>query len=236
MKAEISIVGNAICCRTIESDPESRIELTPEARTELGNWQTDYARAVRTSQNELLPGIGKRMLRWLNQNNWAAAWLNGQGSRELILGVHDIHSDEARLLLDAPWETLSTKDNFLAADATREFVVTRRIAPFGASDPPAPEYSDLAVAFMAASPRGQKELDFEAEEAGIIRATRHLPLSLFVEESGCHSYLKDKLALEGPFEAVHISCHGNIIPSRGPVLILEDEEGNDAVTPPAAIY
>lgn len=71
MKAEISIVGNAICCRTIESDPESRIELTPEARTELGNWQTDYARAVRTSQNELLPGIGKRMLRWLNQNNWA---------------------------------------------------------------------------------------------------------------------------------------------------------------------
>lgn len=114
--------------------------------------------------------------------------------------------------------------------------MTRRIAPFGASDPPAPEYSDLAVAFMAASPRGQKELDFEAEEAGIIRATRHLPLSLFVEESGCHSYLKDKLALEGPFEAVHISCHGNIIPSRGPVLILEDEEGNDAVTPPAAIY
>lgn len=83
MKAEISIVGNAICCRTIESDQESRIELTPEARTELGNWQTDYARAVRTSQNELLTGIGKRMLRWLNQNNWAATWLNRPGPREL---------------------------------------------------------------------------------------------------------------------------------------------------------
>ena len=198
MQAEISIVGNNICCRTIESDQESKIELTPEAKTELGNWQTDYARAVRTSRNELLPAIGKRMLHWLNQNNWAAAWLNGQGPRELIIGVHDIHSHEAGLLLDAPRELLSTEDGFLAADFTREFVVTRRIAPFGTSDAPAPEYSDLAVAFMAASPRGQKELDFEAEEAAIIRATRHLPLSLFVEESGCHSYLKDKLALEGP--------------------------------------
>ena len=235
MKAEISIVGNAFCCRTIESGQECRIELTPEAKAELGNWQTAYALAVRTSQNELLPAIGKKMLHWLNQNNWASSWLNGQGSRELIIGVHDIHSDEARLLLDAPWELLSTEDSFLAGDSTQEYVVTRRIAPFGTSDAPAPEYSDLAVVFMAASPRGQKELDFEAEEAAIIRATRRLPLSLFVEESGCQSYLKDKLALEGPFEAVHLSCHGDIIPSQGPVLILEDEEGKEAVTPPATI-
>jgi len=235
MKAEISIVGNTICCRTIESGQDSRIELTLEARTELANCQADYARAVRAGQNELMPDIGKRMYHWLNQNNWAGAWLNGQGPRELIISAHDIHSHEARLLLDTPWEILSTEDNFLAADSTREFVVSRRIAPSGTNDPPAPEYADLAVAFMAAAPRGRKELDFEAEEAAIIRATRHLPLSLFVEESGCHSYLRDKLALEGPFDAVHISCHGNIIPSQGPVLILEDEEGKEAVTSPAEI-
>lgn len=234
MKAEISIVGNTVCCRTIESGQKSRIELTPEAGTELANCQADYARAVRTGQNELMPDIGKRIYHWLDRNNWAGSWLNGQGPRELIIGVHDIHSHEARLLLDTPWEILFTKDNFLAADATQEFVVSRRIAPSGTSEPPVPEYADLAVAFMAASPRGQKELDFEAEEAAIIRATRHLPLSLFVEESGCLNYLRDKLALEGPFDALHISCHGNII-SSGPVLVLEDEEGKEDPTSPAEI-
>ena len=43
----------------------------------------------------------------------------------------------------------------------------------------------LNVLFMATSPRNITELDFEAEEAKILLATKRKPLSLIVEESGC---------------------------------------------------
>ncbi len=33
---------------------------------------------------------------------------------------------------------------------------------------------------------------------------------------------------EGPFEALHLSCHGTIDKERGPVLLLEAAEGGDA--------
>ena len=46
------------------------------------------------------------------------------------------------------------------------------------------------------SPSGQ-ELDFEAEEAGILEATARLPVQLVVEESGCPDFLKDRLSQEG---------------------------------------
>jgi hypothetical protein len=41
--------------------------------------------------------------------------------------------------------------------------------------------------------------------------------------------LGDRLNLDGPFEALHLSCHGDIA-RRGPVLALEDETGARALT------
>ena len=235
MKAEITIIGNNICCRIIELDREFKIELSHDAHEKLRAWQNAYACAVRTGQNGNLPAIGQEMFDWLNRNRWATEWFNGHGARELMIRVDTIVSEEARLLLDAPWEILSNENNFLAADTTHDYIVYRNIAPSRDIPPLSPAYSDLAVVFMAAAPEGQKELDFEAEEAAILKATQNLPLSLFVEESGCHKYLKDKLSLEGPFEAVHLSCHGDILPSKGPVLVLEDPEGNPDITLPADI-
>ena len=94
-----------------------------------------------------------------------------------------------------------------------------------------PVYRDLAMMFMAAAPEGQPELDFEAEEAAILTATHRLPLQVFVEESGCLEFLKTRLVQEGPFEAVHFSCHGGISDAMGPVLALETPEGKTEYVP-----
>ena len=53
-----------------------------------------------------------------------------------------------------------------------------------------------------------------------------------VEESGCKTFLKERLALDGPFQAVHLTCHGDIDRDLGPILALETPEGRtDKVTP-----
>ncbi|MEW6218891.1 MAG: CHAT domain-containing protein [Thermodesulfobacteriota bacterium] len=130
----------------------------------------------------------------------------------------------AHAMLDAPWELLANRDGFLADDAVQIFEVARRI------DRPreaiAPRHRDLQLLFMAAAPRGASALDFEAEEAAILAATERLPLHLAVEESGMARLLKERLAQDGPFEALHLSCHGDVHPRLGHVLALEDEAGD----------
>jgi hypothetical protein len=91
----------------------------------------------------------------------------------------------------------------------------------------APVRGDLQVLFMAAAPEGQKVLDFEAEEAAILEATRGAArVHVAVEESGALDGISLRLTSEeGPFEALHLSCHGEILAKRGPVLLLETLEG-----------
>ena len=49
---------------------------------------------------------------------------------------------------------------------------------------------------------------------------------MIVEETGALDFLTDRLASdEGPFEALHLSCHGDIDERRGPVLLLGTAEG-----------
>jgi hypothetical protein len=88
--------------------------------------------------------------------------------------------------------------------------------------------------FMAAAPQGQVDLDFEREEATVLAAMRgDGRVHVIVEETGSLEFLRGRLASEeGPFEAVHLSCHGDIDKSRGPVLLLETAEGGaDRVHP-----
>jgi hypothetical protein len=90
--------------------------------------------------------------------------------------------------------------------------------------------------FMAAAPQGQQELDFEAEEAAILEATQRLPLRLVVEETGNREFLGERLnSDEGPFEALHLSCHGDIDAKAGPILLLESAEGGPDRVGPGAI-
>ena len=179
-----------------------------------------------------LIGLGREMLQLLDESGWASRWLRGAGDRELEVAVEETESHPTRALLDLPWEVLANREGFLANDHVQRFVVFRSIGRSEGQKPMAPRHRDLAVMFMAAAPRGQQELDFEAEEAGILEATARLPVQLVVEESGCPDFLKDRLSQEGPFEAVHVSCHGTIEEGVGPVLALETPEGDLALTDP----
>ncbi len=100
----------------------------------------------------------------------------------------------------------------------------------------------LTVLFMAAAPDAQVVLDHEAEERGILDATRQLPLDLLVEETGTAAELgKRWMARTGsvdvhgeaaPVQVVHLSCHGRLgrSPTESPVLLLEDELGRPMPT------
>ena len=78
-------------------------------------------------------------------------------------------SEAAWAVLRAPFELLALPGGgFLAEDELTRFCVVRRLGPAGAR--PGLDGFRLGLAFMASSPRGQHELDFEAEEAAILTA------------------------------------------------------------------
>jgi hypothetical protein len=139
---------------------------------------------------------------------WATAWTKSlQGSRVLRIRVDSPEEPLGQALLDAPWELLADGRGFFADDDAQWFDVARRIGKAG--EPVQPKHSDLHALFMAAAPEGTTVLDFEAEEAAIVQATQNLRMHLVVEESGSAPLLTECMAADGPFEALHISCHGD---------------------------
>ena len=234
MRARISIIGNEILCECdgAERNADIRIPLTSEALTRLNSWAQQYRRAVRSGDPSLLPDVGTQMFDWLDESSWASKWVKGAGDRELEIAVDEAESEASCALINLPWEVLADKADFLAADPVQSFAVFRSIGRGRKAKPAEAAYRDLALMFMAASPEGQQELDFEAEEAAILDATAQLPVQVVVEESGCADFLKDRLAQEGPFEVVHVSCHGDILGNGEPALAIETPEGDVALTTP----
>jgi len=99
------------------------------------------------------------MFAFLDGRGWATRWARGADDRVLEAAVDDIGSDAAQALLDLPWEVLAHEKDFLAADPSQTYVVFRSIGRHPNAAPVEPAYRDLAVMFMAASPRGQRDLD-----------------------------------------------------------------------------
>ncbi len=122
--------------------------------------------------------IGIELFAWLDGDE---AWLHTLLKSALSPLILEIRSDlrpegAAMDVLRAPWELLALpkgvlpgREGFLAGD------VTLCYAPFRClGDPLTPSELDdyrLGVVFMASAPRGPRELDFEAEEMAILRAT-----------------------------------------------------------------
>ncbi len=234
MRARISILGDDILCECVEAESIAnlRIPLTDQALADLKAWAQDYRRAVRSRDQPQFLSLGRAIFNWLDVNGWASAWAKETGPRTLEIAVVDAESEAERALLDLPWETLASERGFLAADAIQPFVVFRGIGRARNATPMEPAYRDLRMLFMAASPEGQRELDFEAEEAAILEATERLPLQTAVEESGCLEFFRERLAQDGPFEAIHLSCHGDILENGNPALALENPEGGLALAEP----
>ena len=220
--ALIKLVGTDLFC-SIEGGPEAGFAID-EATQKLCAWSKRYDEASRHDREGELSAIGSEMFAWLDSTNgWATAWTEGPLDRALEIEVTGAGTPAEIALLDAPWELLSRPSGPLALDDVRLFIVARRIGSRGTPLPP--RHADFQLMFMAAAPIGQRELDFEAEEAGILRATERLPIRLVVEESGALEFLSPRLAEEGPFEALHLSCHGEIDAQMGPVLLLEGSAG-----------
>ena len=84
---------------------------------------------------------------------------------------------------------------------------------------------------MASSPRGQHELDFEAEEAAILAAVGESRLICWSRTPATRSSWLTGWPALGGMPVVHLSCHGlNNWPARPgdpgvPVLMMEDELG-----------
>ena len=230
----IELLGADILASIEGGGEEARFSAEP-AIAKLQAWSKRYDKASLLDNEGELSAIGREMFAWLDESGWASAWALGSGDRSLEIRVNGAGGAEEEALLDAPWELLSRADGPpLACDEIQLFIVARRIGAKAA--PLEPRHGDLQLMFMAAAPEGQHELDYEAEETAILDATRLLPMRVVVEETGALEFLAARLATdEGPFEALHLSCHGDIDREKGPILLLETAEGGEDRVGPGAI-
>ena len=192
-----------------------------------------YARAVHAGRDDgVLIELGRDLYRWLDGDQGQLGALLERAARPLVFEVAGPRSpaEAGWAVLRAPFELLARPDGgFLAEDELTRFCVARRLGP--ARDRPVLGGFRLGLAFMASSPRGQHELDFEAEEAAILRAVGETRLDLLVEDTGDPEQLTQRLAGTGGMPVVHLSCHGvnNWTTRPGepgvPVLMMEDELG-----------
>ncbi len=249
-------VNGGLVCRRVEGKTLSQLG-EPVLATSNGAknfsalealklWKDRYASASVRNDQRTLQMVGAEMFGWLNTGNVLNDWLKSPERHLQIIPDDGSAPDLASALLEAPWELLYDQ-NFLAQHPTQLFVVSRRVMP--ATVQWTPKYGDLRMMFMAAAPEGQSELDYEAEEVAIINATKpnrdEPPLAhLVVEESGALEFLAPRLTgRDGDFEALHLSCHGDIIAPIGangtregaerPVLLLETAtgEGHEVTAP-----
>ena len=204
----------------------------------LAGLASRYVQAVQAhSDADVSLGLGRELYRWLDgDQGQLTAWLE-RADRPAVFEVAGPRSpsEAAWAVLRAPFELLAAPDGgFLAADALARFCVARRLGPV--RDQPKLDGFRLGLAFMASAPRGQQELDFEAEEAAILAAVGETRLDLTVEDTGDPEQLARRLADLGGLPVVHLSCHGlNNYQARPgesgvPVLAMEDDEGGPRLT------
>lgn len=216
----------------------------------LAALSADYARirdrrpgdlAAQQKMLAALLGIGRALYAWLDgDDGWFGRFRTGRaGALELEIQAVELDA-EGRTLLYAPWEILADDRSFLALDGERLYAPIRRLGL--AETPLRPTSYRLGLGFMAAAPRGLDELDFEAEEATILDATRSR-LEVFVDETGELQSFADRLGEFNPaLQICHLSCHGGLGPADplndqeiAPVLFLEHADGTSASTPVEAL-
>ncbi|WP_302828563.1 CHAT domain-containing protein [Streptomyces sp. BV286] len=196
-----------------------------------------YVDAVRYgSKEQALLAVGRELYRWLDGDLGQLTRLLDEASAPMVFEVRAPArpSAAAWALLRAPYELLAAPGGGFLAEAPKLFAVARRL---GHPNPaPALDGHRLGVAFMASAPRGQHELDFEAEETAILHAVGQTSLDLVVEDSGNPEHLGLRLSELGGMPVVHLSCHGlhNWRPEPDgpatPVLLMEDDLGGGCPT------
>ncbi|MBB4715146.1 tetratricopeptide (TPR) repeat protein [Streptomyces luteogriseus] len=196
-----------------------------------------YVDAVRSgSKNQALLAVGRELYRWLDGDLGQLTRLLDEASAPLVFEVRASAKPSAAAwaLLRAPYELLAAPGGGFLAEGPELFAVARRLGQ--PSPAQALDGYRLGVAFMASAPRGQHELDFEAEEMAILNAVGETSVDLVVEDSGNPEHLGLRLSELGGMPVVHLSCHGlhNWRPGPDgpatPVLLMEDDLGEGCPT------
>ena len=151
--------------------------------------------------------MGQRLFLWLDgDGRWLSRAINECAAEGMVLAI----AAEAQLS-HLPWEGLHDETGFLVARGYPLVVPVRWV------EQPVPKLTpqakSLQLLFMATSPEHVRpSLDFEQEEASILRVTQQLPLTLRVEESGCVPEL-GKLWMRYPehtFDVFHLTGHAAV--------------------------
>ncbi|MFD5637422.1 CHAT domain-containing protein, partial [Streptomyces sp. NPDC127077] len=198
---------------------------------------SQYVDAVRNgSKEQALLAVGRELYRWLDGDLGQLTRLLDEASAPVVFEVRGPAdpSSAAWALLRAPYELLAAPGGGFLAETPKLFAVARRLGQPSSAQPL--DGYRLGVAFMASAPRGQHELDFEAEEMAILNAVGETSVDLVVEDSGNPEHLGLRLSELGGMPVVHLSCHGlhNWRPGPDkpatPVLLMEDDLGNGRPT------
>ncbi|WUH93797.1 CHAT domain-containing protein [Streptomyces sp. NBC_00433] len=187
------------------------------------------------SRDQALLVVGRELYRWLDGDLGQLTGLLDEAPAPLVFEVQAPArpSAAAWALLRAPFELLAAPEGGFLAGEPELFAVARRLGR--PSPAQALDGYRLGVAFMASAPRGQHELDFEAEEMAILNAVGATSLDLVVEDSGNPEHLGLRLSELGGMPVVHLSCHGLHNWRFGPdgpatpVLLMEDDLGDGSL-------
>lgn len=168
---------------------------------------------------------GQALYKWLDKGDCLLTNALDQPRKEdLVIAVA---TDKG--LAHLPWELLHDGNCFLVEK--RPSIIPVRWVSNGqpiAISVNAPQNRPLNVLFMATSPLGvEPELDYEAEEGRILKATQRTTFNLQVEESG---YLNEIRHVVGEYEqsyfdVFHLTGHATHKDGK-PCFLTEDEYGN----------
>lgn len=168
---------------------------------------------------------GQDLFNWFNQHTQGrlAQLRHTAQALALRIGIQAGANDLG--LRHLPWELLHDGKQFWCADELHLFTPIRLASAHQHTWQAAKR--QLQILFMASSPEDVKPvLDFEAEEAGILKATEQKPLALHVEESGSLQGLAERLhdMSEAP-DVIHLSGHAELPQNSEAVFLLENDEG-----------
>jgi hypothetical protein len=198
--------------------------LTQADWARFDDWAKQYHDVSWLPHNqEKLLGLGRQIHDWLDGHDRWLKELRDVPDAPVIaeFAVRAQPDEKARRFLEVPWELAADGNGHLAAQGSLAWAPVRRVGL--RADPLPPNAKNrLGIMFMAAAPLSIPELDFEAEEAAILRATERVGLDLIVEDSGNLDELGGAWR-QGSLDALHMSCHG--IGGIYPALALEGMGG-----------
>ncbi|MGR3279224.1 tetratricopeptide repeat protein [Acaryochloris marina NIES-2412] len=153
-----------------------------------------------------LVDVGQRLFNWIDgEGRWLSRAIQDCASEGIVLAI----APDAKIA-HLPWEILHDATDFLVNKSYPMIVPIRWLDQ--RSEERVVQDRPLQVLFMATSPEQVKPvLQFEQEEATLLKITENLPLTLRVEESGCVEELKNlwRRYPQDTFDVFHLTGHAD---------------------------